>query len=59
MSVHPEAQQWTESAERDRQTVQILVKATPTPYEIVGYHCQQCAEKYLKALYVQKSMRPS
>ncbi len=50
--------EWVASAEHDYDAVQILCRAARIPYEIVGYHCQQCAEKYLKALYVQHDRRP-
>ena len=56
--VTAETQQWITSAERDRDTVQILRAAPRRPYEIIAYHCQQCAEKYLKALYVQTDRKP-
>lgn len=58
MTVSEQAQQWIASAERDRQTVQILLSAPRQPYEIVAYHCQQCAEKYLKAVFVQLDRKP-
>jgi len=48
-----QAVQWIESAERDRETVVILSASPRVPHEIVAYHCQQCAEKYIKAVYVQ------
>ena len=50
--------EWVASAERDYDAVHILRRAARVPYEIVGYHCQQCAEKYLKALYVQHDRQP-
>lgn len=46
------ADEWIESAENDRDTVKILLASPRVPYEIVAYHCQQCAEKYLKAVFV-------
>jgi len=49
--------EWIESAERDRDTVAILSAAARVPYEIVAYHCQQCAEKYLKTLFVRNRHR--
>jgi len=30
----------------------------PIPYEIICYHCQQFAEKYLKAFLVSKGIEP-
>lgn len=58
MTVSEDARQWIASAERDRDTVQILLAAPRQPYEIVAYHCQQCAEKYLKAMFVQHDRKP-
>lgn len=58
LTVTEETRTWIASAERDRDTVQILLSASRQPYEIVAYHCQQCAEKYLKALFVQINRKP-
>ena len=38
------AREWTESAERDRYAVETLIESSRVPYEIVAFHCQQCAE---------------
>jgi HEPN domain-containing protein len=51
------ASEWIESAENDRDTVKILLASPRVPYEIVAYHCQQCAEKYLKAVFVAHGRR--
>ena len=58
MTVSEDAWQWIASAERDRDTVQIILAAPRQPYEIIAYHCQQCAEKYLKAVFVQFDRKP-
>ncbi|MFW6235085.1 MAG: HEPN domain-containing protein, partial [Spirochaetota bacterium] len=58
MTVSEQTLQWITSAERDRDAVQILLAARRQPYEIVAYHCQQCAEKYLKAVFVQFDRKP-
>ena len=43
--------QWLDKAEGDlRAAVQILKMQEDCPYETVGFHAQQCAEKHLKAL---------
>ena len=52
MTTSREAQAWIDSAERDRDAARILTGASHPPYEIIAFHCQQCAEKYLKALFV-------
>jgi HEPN domain-containing protein len=58
LTVTEQARQWIDSAERDRDTVRILVGAPRQPYEIIAYHCQQCAEKYLKAMFIQFGRKP-
>lgn len=58
MTVTEETQQWIASAERDREAVQLLQSASRRPYDIIAFHCQQCAEKYLKALYIQHDRKP-
>ena len=50
--------EWVASAERDRDSVYILLESSKPPYEIIAFHCQQCAEKYLKALFVQHDRKP-
>src|SRR5262245_51906020 len=42
--------QWVEYAEEDWQVARDLAGKTPPPRNAVCFHCQQCAEKYLKAL---------
>ena len=39
---------WSEYAENDLEAVTILSEQLKSKYEIVCYHCQQCAEKMLK-----------
>ncbi len=42
---------WVETAERDLiAAAQVLKLGAATPTDIVGFHAQQCVEKYLKAL---------
>ncbi len=45
------ADQWLEKAESDYRLAEYLVRQNIF-YEAVGFHCQQAAEKYLKALLV-------
>ena len=46
------ASKWIEYAEHDFNAVRILMDAHPAAPEIVAFHCQQSAEKYLKAILV-------
>ena len=49
--VSNEVLEWEHFAEMDYITANHLDKTLyPKPMEIICYHCQQCAEKYLKAL---------
>jgi HEPN domain-containing protein len=52
-----EAQQWTEKADNDLRSAQfILTMEKDCPYDIVCFHAQQAAEKYLKALLVMENI---
>lgn len=42
------ANEWFKIAELDFETAKFLLNMKPTPLEIICYHSQQCAEKYLK-----------
>lgn len=42
------AQEWFEIAETDIASAKFLQNMHPVPIEIICYHCQQSAEKYLK-----------
>ena len=49
--ISKEVLEWERFAEMDYVTANHLDKTLyPKPMEIICYHCQQCAEKYLKAL---------
>ncbi|WP_366922090.1 HEPN domain-containing protein [Metallumcola ferriviriculae] len=43
-----QAQEWQRFAAMDLDSAEYLLKMRPVPIEIVCYHCQQSAEKYLK-----------
>ena len=45
--------QWLEKAERDFDAAQQLLRESDRFREIIAFHCQQAAEKYLKALLVR------
>jgi HEPN domain-containing protein len=42
--------QWVRKAEADWEVAHKLAEENPPPRDIVCFHCQQAAEKYLKAL---------
>ena len=55
MSVAPEVLEilclWVRKAERDFEVIRrIMVVEAGCPYDMVCFHCQQAAEKYLKCL---------
>lgn len=51
----PEIKKWMEMAETDYKVASHLFETYyPKPYEIICYHCQQAAEKAIKALILSK-----
>jgi HEPN domain-containing protein len=51
--------QWIDIADKDLALAEHTAKTMwPTPYELVCFHCQQFAEKYLKAFLVSKGQEP-
>ena len=44
------AREWFDKAERDLLTADTMLGVSPAPTDVVCFHCQQAAEKYLKAL---------
>ena len=50
---------WIEKAENDILTSRFLAETMhPAPAEIICFHCQQAAEKYLKAFLVYNDQEP-
>jgi HEPN domain-containing protein len=47
---------WVEKAEHDLLTAETMIALPQPPLEIVCFHCQQCAEKYLKAFLVSEQV---
>jgi len=45
--------QWLVKANRDLEAARILLEELEHDYEAVGFHAQQAAEKYLKALFIR------
>jgi HEPN domain-containing protein len=59
MDKNTELNQWINIADSDLDTAQYLAKNMwPVSYEIVSYHCQQAAEKYLKWVLVLHDIEP-
>ncbi len=52
-------QQWVEKAEHDLRTAEhTLTLKEDCPFDTVCFHCQQCVEKYLKALLIAHAIEP-
>lgn len=49
---HVTVQRWLSRAAHDLQTAQTMIGLTDPPTDVVCFHCQQCAEKCLKAFLV-------
>ena len=52
------ARRWVEKAEEDFRATQILLGVEEFPPSVVGFHAQQCVEKYLKAFLVSQGVKP-
>jgi len=49
--------EWIDKAEQDYQTAVVMARKRKSPVpDIVGFHSQQCVEKYLKAVLVLKKI---
>lgn len=46
--------EWLEFAAMDLDSAQFLLGMRPVPVEIICYHCEQAAEKLLKACWWQQ-----
>jgi HEPN domain-containing protein len=44
-----EVRAWVEKAESDLKAVDLLIPAGDAPFDVICFHAQQAAEKYLKA----------
>ena len=51
--------EWFEFANTDLATAEFLLAMRPQPLEIICYHCQQSAEKSLKAFLINNNIEPS
>lgn len=50
--------EWIDKAEGDFRTACREFEADPPNYDAVCYHAQQCIEKYMKALLIEKGQLP-
>ena len=50
--------EWQRLADMDLNSARYLLNMRPIPLEIICYHCQQAAEKYLKGYIVLKGKNP-
>ncbi len=56
--MHALTREWVEKAEGDFNTSSREMRARKSPnYDAVCFHCQQCAEKYLKAYLQERGQR--
>jgi len=59
MRLEDAVRQWTVLADKDFASAEHVAKTMwPIPHEVVCFHCQQFAEKYLKAFLVLKGQDP-
>ncbi|MDO9289894.1 MAG: HEPN domain-containing protein [Thermodesulfovibrionales bacterium] len=55
MKKRPDVLEWVIKAEQDYQTAEVMARKRKVPVpDVVGFHSQQCIEKYFKALLVLK-----
>lgn len=45
--------EWLEYAEHDLYAAKLLAESHKPPFEVIAYHCQQSAEKAIKALLIE------
>lgn len=56
--MNPAVEEWVSKAEGDFATAGRELRARKSPnYDAVCFHCQQCAEKYLKAILQENELR--
>jgi HEPN domain-containing protein len=57
MKKRPDVLEWITKSEQDYQTAVVMARKRKVPVpDVVGFHSQQCIEKYLKALLVLKKL---
>lgn len=52
----PLTQEWIEKAEDDLRAANWLMRAPRVAFDAVGFHTQQCAEKYMKAVLQERTI---
>ena len=53
--VAEETRRWADKADNDiRNAEYVLTMREDCPFDTVAYHCQQCVEKYLKAILISR-----
>jgi len=53
----PATKVWVAKAEQDLEAAKCCMqKAGPPVYDAVCFHCQQCAEKYMKAVLTERGV---
>lgn len=58
MTENPWVKEWLDLAQMDLQAAEHLLTMHPVPVEVICFHCQQSAEKALKAYLVSCDMEP-
>jgi HEPN domain-containing protein len=58
MTGNPLVDEWLQKAEDDRTAALHLHAATPQLADQIGFHAQQCAEKYLQAYLIAQGEMP-
>lgn len=48
--------EWLEYAEHDLYSAHLLSESSRPPFEVIAYHCQQSAEKSLKAILIENGI---
>jgi len=51
-------EEWLVLGLQDLNSAKFLMDMKPIPLEIVGFHCQQAVEKYLKAFLIKHNIEP-
>jgi HEPN domain-containing protein len=52
----PLTREWVRKAEEGRRTAALLRSCRPAVHAVIRFHCQQTAEKYLKALVQERGL---
>lgn len=47
---------WIRKSDNDRRAADNLMRSSPPLHDEVCFHCQQCAEKFIKAIFTQRGV---